>query len=100
MSATAYCAKGITDSGARTREGIVAADPRVIPLGSTIRVRGLRGARDGPYAVLDTGRKVKHRRIDIFMPSCRAAKRFGRQYVMVSITRPPVTADSSDHRTR
>jgi peptidoglycan lytic transglycosylase len=85
VSATAYCLKGITGSGARTRPGTVAADPRLIPLGSTIHVRGLRGARDGTYAVLDTGRAIRHHEIDIFMPSCRAARRFGRQDVRVRI---------------
>jgi len=85
VSATAYCVHGITDSGAHTRPGTVAADPRLIPLGSTIHVRGLRGARDGQYTVLDSGRAIKRREIDLFMPSCAAAKRFGRQDVEVRI---------------
>lgn len=86
MSATAYCLKGTTNSGAQTRPGTVAADPRVIPLGSIIHVRGARGVRDGKYTVLDTGRSIKGREIDVFMPSCRAAKRFGRQAVRVRVT--------------
>jgi 3D (Asp-Asp-Asp) domain-containing protein len=85
MSATAYCVSGTTDSGARTRRGVVAADPRRIPLGSTIRVRGLKGVRDGVFTVLDTGPAVKGREIDIFMPDCAAARAFGRQAVRVRI---------------
>jgi 3D (Asp-Asp-Asp) domain-containing protein len=87
MSATAYCVDGITDSGARTGPGTVAADPRRIPLRSAIRVRGLRGARDGNYTVLDTGRAIKGNEIDVFIPNCAAAKHFGRQAVLVRIVR-------------
>src|SRR6185295_343241 len=85
MAATAYCGHGITDSGAHTRRGSVAADPRVIPLGSRIRVEGLQGAPDGTYTVLDTGRTIKGREIDLFIPRCAAAKAFGRQKVRVKI---------------
>jgi rare lipoprotein A len=85
MTATAYCAKGPTDSGAPAQRGGVAADPRVIPIGSTISVRGLKGSPDGTYTVLDTGRRVKGRHIDIFVPRCADAKVFGRQAVRVRI---------------
>jgi 3D (Asp-Asp-Asp) domain-containing protein len=85
MAATAYCDHGITDSGEQTRRGSVAADPRVIPLGSTIRVEGLQGAPDGAYVVLDTGRTIKGREIDVFIPRCAAARAFGRQSVRVKI---------------
>src|SRR5262245_39591400 len=85
MDATAYCDHGITDSGAHTRRGSVAADPRVIPLGSTIRVEGLEGPPDGTYTVLDSGRTIKGREIDVFIPVCAAAKAFGRQNVRVKI---------------
>jgi 3D (Asp-Asp-Asp) domain-containing protein len=81
--ATAYCTTGTTDSGTHTRRGIVAADPRLLPIGSTIRIAGL-GGRPQSFVVTDTGAAVKGRRIDIFMPSCRAAKRFGRRHVTVS----------------
>ena len=96
VAATAYCNHGITDSGARTRRGSVAADPRLIPLGSTIRVEGLQGAPDGIYTVLDTGRTIKGREIDVFMPRCGAAKAFGRQHVRVKILeRPPARTPRS-----
>jgi 3D (Asp-Asp-Asp) domain-containing protein len=90
MTATAYCDKGITDGGVRTRPGIVAADPRLLPIGTVLRVDGL-GARPQTYVVSDTGSAVKGRHVDIFMPNCRAAKRFGRRPVMVRAvgTQPP-----------
>ena len=94
MAATAYCDHGITESGAHTRPGSVAADPRVIPLGSKIRVEGLEGAPDGTYTVLDTGRAIKGHEIDLFLPRCAAAKKFGRQHVRVKIlTRGTSTAN-------
>jgi len=95
MSATAYCLQGVTGSGVHTRRGMVAVDPRRIPLGSSIRVRGLRGPRDGIYAATDTGAAVKNNEIDVFIPDCRAAKAFGRQRVQVRIVRRgPIAAES------
>jgi 3D (Asp-Asp-Asp) domain-containing protein len=63
----------------------VAADPRVLPFGSRIRIRG-RHIR-GIYVVEDQGAAMKGRRIDIYMPRCDQAKRFGRQRVTVTIER-------------
>src|SRR5262249_34867368 len=36
--ATAYVAKGRTTAGTKSKEGVVAADPKVLPLGSRIRI--------------------------------------------------------------
>jgi 3D (Asp-Asp-Asp) domain-containing protein len=82
MTATAYCDKGQTDGGIRAQPGVVAADPRVLPIGSTVRVSGL-GRKSQTFLVADTGSAVKGRHIDIFMSSCRTAKRFGRKPVIV-----------------
>ncbi|HXD16576.1 MAG TPA: 3D domain-containing protein [Vicinamibacterales bacterium] len=84
MTATAYCLRGLTSTGGDVRPGIVAADPRVLPMGSRIRIRDSRGG-NGAYVVDDQGANVKGRRIDIFMTSCAQAKRFGRQRVMVTV---------------
>ena len=87
VEATAYCTEGETASGEYTRRGIVAADPRVIPLGSRIRVEGLGRRHSRTYDVADTGRLVKGREIDIFMADCDAAKEFGRQPARVRVLR-------------
>jgi 3D (Asp-Asp-Asp) domain-containing protein len=84
MTATAYCDRGQTDGGIRAQRGVAAADPRLLPLGSTIRVSGL-GPKTQVYLVADTGAAVKGRHIDIFMPSCRTAKRFGKKRVTVRV---------------
>ena len=83
--ATAYCVKGQTASGLRVRSGIIAADPRVLPIGSIVRV--IAGDRSGIYSVLDTGPLVSGRRIDIFMPEFSDAKKFGRKKVQIEVIR-------------
>lgn len=84
--ATAYCHGVTTAAGVKVREGIAAADPAVLPLGTIIRVERA-GRYDGAYTVLDTGPGVRGRRIDLFVRDCREAVRFGRRNVRVSIAR-------------
>lgn len=85
FKATAYCLKGRTASGSGVRRGIVAADPRILPLGSTITISA--GQYSGVYTVADTGGAVKGKKIDIWVPSCSEAIRFGKRTVKVAISR-------------
>lgn len=82
FTATAYCLKGRTATGGSVRRGIVAADPRVLPLGTRITLSA--GAYSGSYVVADTGGAVKGRKLDIWVPNCSEARRFGRRTVSVS----------------
>jgi len=82
--ATAHSVEGITAKGTMSREGTVAADPDVLPLGSRIRVTGA-GVYSGVYVVTDTGAKVNGRHIDIYLQHDREAKRFGKKTVTVRI---------------
>ncbi len=82
--ATAYCDHGFTASGVWVREGIVAGDPRVLPLGSVIDVK-VDGELLGRYEVMDTGGKIKGYIIDIWMPTCEEATRFGDREVHVRV---------------
>jgi 3D (Asp-Asp-Asp) domain-containing protein len=84
FAATAYSIEGKTADGTQTRAGIVAADPKVLPLGTRIRVEGA-GAYDGEYVVRDTGRAVKGREIDVYLANDREAKVFGRKAVQVEV---------------
>ena len=90
MEATAYnwdCAtcngRGLTATGYNLKanpDGVIAVDPRVIPLGTKVYVEGY------GYAVArDTGGAVKGNRIDVHMRSISAARQFGRQTVKVTI---------------
>src|SRR5687768_5856155 len=67
--ATAYCKGQTTASGVPVRAGIAAADPKVLPLGSVIRIGG--AAVDekyhGIYSVLDTGPLIKGNRLDLYI---------------------------------
>jgi 3D (Asp-Asp-Asp) domain-containing protein len=65
---------------------VVAADPRILPLGTKIHV-GNAGPYSGIYLVADTGPKVQGHRIDIFIPNQQRAKRFGRKVVEVKVLR-------------
>jgi 3D (Asp-Asp-Asp) domain-containing protein len=83
MIATAYTAdsaggSGMTASGRRAGYGIVAVDPRVIPLGTRLYITGYGVAIAG-----DTGGDIVGRRIDLGFDSYRSALRFGRRDVTV-----------------
>jgi 3D (Asp-Asp-Asp) domain-containing protein len=81
--ATAYSLKGRTASGRYVGKGIIAADPRHLPLGSRVRLHA--GGYSGDYVVADTGGKIRGRRIDIWTPSSREAMRFGRRTVKLTV---------------
>jgi 3D (Asp-Asp-Asp) domain-containing protein len=87
MKATAYARRGTTKSGEKTRRGIVAADPKVLPLGTKVKVENA-GKYSGHYVVKDTGRKIKGRKIDLFVPSHREARQFGKKDVRVKVVQP------------
>jgi len=84
FTATAYCTGRMTAAGTRVSSGVVAADPAVLPLGTVIRVAGA-APYDGSYRVMDTGPRVRHRHVDLYIADCAAAKRFGRRSVQVTI---------------
>ncbi|WP_088188639.1 3D domain-containing protein [Desulfosporosinus sp. FKA] len=79
MRATAYCIPGgITKTGAPVQWGVVAVDPRVIPLGSKVYVDGYGSGR-----ALDTGGLIQGNRVDLYMDSQAAAMSWGVRYVLV-----------------
>jgi 3D (Asp-Asp-Asp) domain-containing protein len=75
---TAYCLQGTTRRDQEVREGIVAADPKLFPLGRYVEVYVGRRYH-GRFLVDDTGSRIKDGILDIWTPSCREARRFGRQ---------------------
>ena len=81
FSASAYCFSGKTAMGHRVRRGLIAADPRVLKLGSKVVISA--GAWSGTYLVSDTGGAIKGKRIDIWVPGCAEARKFGRRTVQV-----------------
>ncbi len=85
--ATAYSLPGRTASGRMVSRGLIAADPRVLPLGSRVRLEV--PGYHGEYLVADTGRLIKGKRIDIWIPTSREAMRFGRRTVKLSVLSYP-----------
>ena len=78
VSVTAYCLKGRTRRDRYVRQGIVAADPRIFPLARYLEIYVGR-KYFGRFLVDDTGLKIKGNRLDIWTPTCREARIFGRQ---------------------
>ena len=79
---TAYCpcelccgewADGLTATGLPAVPGIVAVDPDVIPMGSTVVIGGRR------YLAADTGGAVRGLRVDVCLSSHQEAEKFGVQ---------------------
>ena len=85
MVATAYTANcygcsGTTAIGMRAGHGIVAVDPRVIPLGTHLYIPGYGHALAG-----DTGGAIRGHRIDLGFESNADAMLFGRREVQVYV---------------
>ncbi len=89
MVATAYTADsaqayptGRTASGLPARYGVVAVDPRIIPLGAHLFIEGY-----GAAIAADTGGAIVGNRIDLCMDSYERAMSWGRQPVRVYVLR-------------
>lgn len=77
---------GLTASGTKARPGVVAVDPRVIPLGTKLYVQSLDGSKDYGFAIAeDTGGAIKGNKIDLFFETSSQVNRFGRRKVKVYI---------------
>lgn len=74
---TAYCLSGTTRRGRYVRGGIIAADPRVFPLSRYVELF-VEGKYLGRFLVDDTGSAIKGAHIDVWVPTCDEAIRFGR----------------------
>jgi 3D (Asp-Asp-Asp) domain-containing protein len=79
----AHC-KGITATGINLKKNpnqkVISVDPKVIKLGSKVYVPGYGYAIAG-----DTGGSIKGNKIDVFIPSQKAAQQWGRKKVKIQI---------------
>lgn len=89
VMATAYALRGHTASGAYTRMGTIAVDPRVIPMGTRLYVPGY-----GWGQAQDTGGAVRGNVIDLWMPSTRQCFAWGVRSVdiLVEVRKPRLLA--------
>lgn len=83
FTATAYCLKGRMANGARPHVGAIAADTRVLPLGTKVRLDA--GVYSGVYTVKDRG--VRGHMLDVWVPTHKKAMQFGRKKVLVTVLR-------------
>jgi 3D (Asp-Asp-Asp) domain-containing protein len=83
VSAYAYCLRGRTASGRYTKHGIIAVDPRVIPLGSRLYVPGY-----GWGVAADTGGLIVGNKIDVWRPTTADCYRWGVRRVKVKVFPP------------
>ena len=72
---------GITRVGTKTRKGVVAVDPNVIPLWANIYVPGY-----GSASAEDTGGGIRGRHIDLYMPEGDSS--WGVRYVTIYLLAP------------
>lgn len=79
-TATAYCLKGKMANGKRVHKGAIAADPRVLKMGTKVRIKDY-----GVFTVSDTGGRIKGKKLDLWYGSCQEARKFGKRKVELSI---------------
>ena len=82
MDAVAYSLPGRTAIGLPVGKGIVAVDPKVIPLRSRLFVPGY-----GRAIAADVGSAIKGRIIDVWFPTLAEARAWGRRSVVITVYR-------------
>ncbi|NOZ92069.1 MAG: hypothetical protein GXO59_02230 [Dictyoglomi bacterium] len=74
----------VTATGDRARKGVVAVDPRLIPLHSKLYIEGY-----GNGDAVDVGGWIKYYHIDVFFPTKAEALKWGKRYKWVYIIQYP-----------
>lgn len=82
VDAVAYSLPGSTALGVPVGKGVVAVDPKLIPLGTKMHVPGY-----GPGLAADVGYAVKGRIIDLWFPTTAKARKWGRRTVTITVYR-------------
>lgn len=80
VQAYSYCIHGYTASGRATAPGIVAVDPRVIPMGSKLYIPGY-----GWGVAADTGGAIVGNKIDVWFPSLGQCYSWGVRPVTIKV---------------
>ena len=73
-------ATGYTATGAKAQRGVIAVDPKVIPLGTKVYVDGY-----GMAVAADTGGSIKGNKIDVCMDTVAECRQWGRKTVTLYI---------------
>jgi 3D (Asp-Asp-Asp) domain-containing protein len=70
----------ITATGKEIKKGMIAVDPKIIPLGTEVEIKDM-----GLFTAEDTGGRIKGNRIDIYFETKEQAEQFGRQVIWVRV---------------
>ena len=81
VKATSYTGKQLTYLGTQARYGVIATDPKVIPLGSKVYIPYF----DKVFIAEDTGSAIKGNKIDIYVNSHAEALAWGVRYLPVNV---------------
>jgi 3D (Asp-Asp-Asp) domain-containing protein len=73
-----------TYSGTKTRWGVVAVDPKIIPIGSTLTIDGYEGVT---FVAEDVGGGIRGEALDIWLPDSKDARTYGTQYRRITVLR-------------
>lgn len=82
VDAVAYSLPGRTALGIPVRRGVVAVDPKLIPLGTNLHIPGY-----GPGIAADVGTAIRGRIIDLWFPTTAKARQWGRRTVTITVYR-------------
>ncbi len=82
VDAVAYSLPGKTASGLPVGKGVVAVDPKVIPLRTRLFIPGY-----GKGIAADVGTAIKGRIIDLWFPTTGEAREWGRRTVVIIVYR-------------
>jgi 3D (Asp-Asp-Asp) domain-containing protein len=82
VDAVAYSLPGSTALGVPVGKGVVAVDPKLIPLGTRLHVPGY-----GRGLAADVGYAIKGRIIDLWFPTKARARQWGRRTVTITVYR-------------
>jgi 3D (Asp-Asp-Asp) domain-containing protein len=82
VDAVAYSLPGRTALGIPVRKGVVAVDPKLIPLGTKLHIPGY-----GPGIAADVGHAIKGRIIDLWFSTTALARKWGRRTVTITVYR-------------
>lgn len=82
VDAVAYSLPGSTALGVPVAKGVIAVDPKLIPLGTKLHVPGY-----GPGLAADVGYAIKGRLIDLWFPTRAKAREWGRRTVTITVYR-------------
>jgi 3D (Asp-Asp-Asp) domain-containing protein len=82
VDVVAYSLPGRTSSGRPVARGVVAVDPRIIPLGTRLHVPGY-----GKGVAADTGSAIRGHLIDVWFPTRAEARAWGRKTITITVYR-------------